>query len=78
MAFEKPQIGIDIELGFDLTFAVFATLFRNMRDAVQHEHIGHRQAAIGRPEHVAVSTIDKIFVAERIRPSRRFKGSIGI
>ena len=54
MAFEEPEIGLDVEFGLDLALAVPAALLGDLGDAVEHQHRRQRQLRIagrrtGRP-----------------------------
>src|SRR5438874_7602025 len=56
MAFEKPEIGMDVELGHHLAFAILAAIFGDRSDAVEHQHGWQGQLGIARPEQLAPGT----------------------
>src|SRR5690606_27360969 len=39
MACEEPEFRIDIQLGNQLAFAIFATDFADVSDAIDHQHV---------------------------------------
>ena len=63
VAVEEPEILPDVELGLDLTLAVFAASLRNLGDAVEHQHRRQRQLRIAGAEQIAMATGKQVFVA---------------
>src|SRR5215831_9983820 len=53
MAGEEPQVRLELEHGADQAFAVFAAGFRDLGDAVEHEHRRQRQLGVARAEQFA-------------------------
>ena len=53
MAFEKPEVGIDVELGDHLALAIFAAIGGDGGNAVEHQHRGHRQLGVAGTEQIA-------------------------
>ena len=50
MAFEEPEVGIDVELGHDFALAVLAAVIGDRGDAVEHQHRRQRQLGIAGAE----------------------------
>jgi hypothetical protein len=62
MALEKPEIGVDVEFGFDLALTVAAAIRVDARNAIEHQHGRQRLFAILHPEKFAVPATDEFFV----------------
>ena len=61
VAVEEPKVRANVQLGDDFAFAVAATGFGDMSDAIHHQHIGQRQACVAGAEQLAVGTGEQLF-----------------
>ena len=64
MTTEKPQFGIDVELGHDRAFAMRPAGFGDFRNSVEHQHRRQRQLGVSGPEQFAATAGEEIFVSE--------------
>jgi hypothetical protein len=71
MAFEKPQVRMDIQLCLDLAFAECPTLVGDQRDPVRHEHIGQRQSRAVGIEQFTVTALQQLLAIIGILAVRR-------
>lgn len=55
MAAEEPEVRVNIQLGNNFAFAVIAASFRNVNDAIHHQHVANGESRIARAEQFAVS-----------------------
>jgi hypothetical protein len=60
VAVEEPKIGPDFEFRGQNALPVGSSVFIDMRDAVEHQHRGRWQTRIGRTEHLATGTSEKL------------------
>lgn len=61
MTREKPQVGIDVELGQYATLAFAAAGRTDVGDAVNHQHLSNRQTGVARAEHFPVAATEQLF-----------------
>ncbi len=61
MAAEEPQVWFYIELGDDMAEVGIAAVRGNRSDAIHHQHIGQRQAAIAGAEHFTMAAGQEFF-----------------
>jgi len=64
MAFEEPQIGIDIELGGDVALAMRAAIPLHIGDPVHHQHRRFGQLGISRPEQLSARAFEQVISIE--------------
>ena len=62
MAAEKPQVGVDVEFRLDFATPIRAGIVGNLRDPIDHQHIGQGQLRIARPEHFAVAAGQQLLI----------------
>src|SRR5699024_10618461 len=62
---EKPQLGVDIQFRQNLPIAVFAAIFRDVCNAVEHKHGRSWQAGIALAKQLAAAAGQKLVVVER-------------
>jgi hypothetical protein len=60
MAVEEPEVGLDVELGHDLTLAEIAPRLRDLQDAIDHQHGGQRQLRVARAEQAPLGAFDQV------------------
>jgi len=68
MARKEPEVGAKIEHGAHQPLAVFAAGFRNLRNAIEHEHRRQRQLGIAGAEQFASRASQKLVIAETRMP----------
>ena len=68
VAGEEPEVGLEIEHGAHQALAVFAAGFRDLGNAVEHQHRRQRQLGIAGPEQFAAAAGQQILVAEACAP----------
>src|SRR5690606_37912265 len=61
MTGEEPEIRVNVELGKDLSLAIFAALLADMGNAVDHEHRRKRKLRIARSKHASVAAFKQVF-----------------
>ncbi len=61
MAGEEPKFRVDVQFGYDFTFAMFAAFGADMGNTIHHQHIRQGQAGIAGTEHFAVSAVQEFF-----------------
>ncbi len=64
MTGEKPEVRLEIEHRAHQPFAVFTAGFRDLGDAIEHQHWRQRQLGIARAEQLAPGARQKIIVSE--------------
>src|SRR3546814_7110081 len=76
MAAEEPEVRLDVHLGDDMAFAMLATVFGNLGDAIEHQHRRQRELRITRTEKLAVRASQQLLVTEAVdRKSTRLNSS---
>ncbi len=60
MAGEKPQVGADVQLSYNLALVVGAAPFTHVLDAVYHKHVGQGQLGILGAEYLAMTHLDQL------------------
>lgn len=65
VAFKEPEVRADIQLGDNLALAELTASVADMRNAVEHEHIGQGQLCIAGAEQVAFAALDQIIATVR-------------
>jgi hypothetical protein len=66
MTVKKPQVGIDIELGNNLAFAVLPAITADMGNTVNHQHIVGGKLGVAGAEQIAMATGYQIFFTKRM------------
>ena len=66
MAGEKPQVRGDIQLGDQFTFAVLATLFADMGDAIHHQHVRGGQLRVTWAEQLTATAAQQVFPSKGV------------
>src|SRR3546814_4418258 len=66
MAAEEPEVRLDVHLGDDMAFAMLATVFGNLGDAIEHQHRRQRELRITRTEKLAVRASQQLLVTEAV------------
>jgi hypothetical protein len=64
MAGKEPQVGRDVELGHDMALAVLAPVFRDVGDAVHHQHRRLGQLGVARPEQLSARAGKQVVAVE--------------
>ncbi|MFT6579922.1 MAG: hypothetical protein ACJAU6_000346 [Alphaproteobacteria bacterium] len=64
MAFEKPEVGLDIQFGDNLAFSFGAAIIIDRDNAIHHEHRGQGELGVSWSKHVAMCAGQQVFVAE--------------
>src|SRR6056297_1229482 len=77
MAFEEPEIGLDVELGDDMALAVRATVGGDVGDPVHHQHRRQGQLRVARPEKLAPGAGQKGLLVEGRRIIRHESSPLG-
>ena len=62
MAFEKPEIRVDVEFGDDVALIISTAVVGYLDDAVEHQHRRQRQLGVAGTEQLAVPTGQQILV----------------
>ena len=65
---KEPEVRLEVEHGAHQPFAVFAAGFRDLGDAVEHQHGREWQLGIARAEQFAPRACQKVIVSEAIAP----------
>ena len=78
MTLKEPQIWLNIEFGHDFSFTIFTSLFRDMRNAVKHQHGRQRQLCIACAKHLAVTTGKKLFATKLVALNHKQRSSSGV
>ena len=71
MALEKPQLGIDVELGDDFPLFEFAAVLVDANDAVEHQHRRQGQQRVAGSEQLALAAVDEFVVVETMPVGKR-------
>src|SRR5271166_3043542 len=74
MATEEPEIGLDVELRADFSFAVGAPGFRNLADPIEHQQRRQGQLRVAGAEQLATTAGDEVLIAETRAPLSHLRG----
>ena len=75
VAGEEPQVGGDVEFGHDMALAVQAAIFRDVGDAVHHQHGRFGKLGIAGAEKFAPRAFEKGVAVEAVRIGGHALGS---